>query len=52
MDHHRAGPQFFRAGPCMRDRRGAIHAGCLRGVEIELVAVHDANTVKPPLRFG
>ena len=37
MDHDGAGPELLRAGTGVRDRRGAVHAGRLRRVGVELV---------------
>jgi hypothetical protein len=51
MDDHGASPQFFGARSRVVDRRGAVHAGRLRGVHVELICPHDAHAVVPPFRF-
>ena len=49
MDHHRAGPELLGAGARVGDRRGAVHAGRLRRVDVELGAFDDAHAVELPL---
>jgi hypothetical protein len=48
MDDDRPRPELFRAGPSMGDGGGAVHAGRLRRVEVELAGVHDPYSVKTP----
>src|SRR5207244_90558 len=48
MDHHRAGPELLGAGARVGDRRGAVHAGRLRRVDVELGAFDDAHAVELP----
>src|SRR5882672_5482106 len=48
-DLHRPGPEFLGASARVGDRRGAVHAGRLRRVDVELVRVHDAHAVVLPL---
>ena len=49
VDHHGAGPQLLGAGTRRGDRRGPVHARRLRRVDVELVGVHNANAVQPPV---
>src|SRR5258708_17178723 len=49
MDDDRAGPEFLRAGARVGDGRGAVHAGCLRRVDVELARPYDAHAVELPL---
>ena len=48
MNHHGSRPQFFRAGRRMGNRRGAVHARCLRSIGVQFVAMHHAYAVKFP----
>ena len=49
MDADRAGPDLLRADPGGVDRGGAVHAGGLRGIGIELVALDHPHAVVPPV---
>lgn len=48
VDRNCAGPELICPCHSTVDRSGARHAGCLRRIEIELIAVDNANTVLPP----
>ncbi|MNC85472.1 hypothetical protein D3C83_10720 [compost metagenome] len=52
MDDDRAGPEFFRARARVGNGRGTVHAGRLRRVDVELVAMHDPHAVITPFGFG
>ena len=43
VDVHRAGPELLGAHPGAVDGGGAVHAGRLGGVRVQLVAGHDAH---------
>ena len=49
IDMHRPGPYLLRADASMIDRRGALHAGRLRGVGVELVAGDHLDPVDLPV---
>ena len=49
VDLDRAGPDLLRSDPGEIDRRGAVHAGGLRGVRVELVAGDDFDPVDFPV---
>ena len=49
MDADRAGPDLLCADARGIDRRGAVHAGRLRRVGVELVALDDPHAVVPPV---
>src|SRR5436190_14777147 len=52
VDDDGAGPEFLGAGAGVGDGGGAIHAGGLRGVDVELVGVDDAHARVLPFGFG
>src|SRR5436853_7269867 len=49
MNHDRPGPQLLGAGASRVDRGGAVHAGRLRGVRVELASAYDAHSVQAPV---
>src|SRR5712692_10656465 len=49
VDVDRAGPDLLRPDPGEIDRRGAVHAGGLRRVGVELVARDDLDAVGLPI---
>src|SRR6266480_6101888 len=49
MDVDRAGPDLLRPDPGEIDRCGAVHAGGLRRVGVELVARDDLDAVGLPI---
>src|SRR5581483_2251099 len=50
MDHYRPGPELFRPGARVGDRRGAVHARRLRRIAVKFRAPDDPHTVELPLR--
>ena len=52
VDVHGAGPPFLGTGACKVDGGFAVHAGGLRGVEVELIGTDNANAVVLPARVG
>jgi hypothetical protein len=49
MDRHGAGPDFLRAHARRVDGGGAVHAGRLRGVAVELIAADHLDAVFAPV---
>src|SRR5438477_557158 len=49
LNRHRARPDLCRPGARVRDRGRERHAGRLRRVQIQLVAVDDAHAVRAPI---
>ena len=49
LNHHRARPEFGRAGARVGDSGGASHASRLRRVGIELVRMHNLYAVDRPI---
>src|SRR5436190_3207177 len=52
VDDDGAGPEFLGAGARVGDGGGAVHAGGLRGVDVELVGVDNAHARVLPFGFG
>jgi hypothetical protein len=49
VDLNRARPDLLRPDPGEIDCGGAVHAGCLRGVRVELIARDHLDAVRLPI---